>query len=415
MKKQILFMMFLSLALIFAGVNKSFGQNDDALTTVPSCITPVTHTCFGAADALHPSVGVPYTYTITSTDYLNSGNETVHWFVVNNADLGANGIVAADQDTSHLHALIDKADGNGYLLSADGAYNDVEQTSDAVTLSWNYFDGQTEVVLLVAYVEDAINCTNNIEVYRIFPEFNFTLDVAGIDQDAGTTHMPTDDPANECVSPIFSASYAPGAADPASPGDGTVTVDYGQNYVYFMVNAANFTGAWHPIFDFAYDGAGTIQQAHWTYPNAATTAGTWNEIDISGGLTDVTSVAKIIGGGGAAAADGTAANVASDLTAVGTAGECIIVRVLVDHGTDAENVVLRTVTLTVDGIMYDPSAASGSEYANTGYADVGADTTGDGVCDAVDNDDSVGVQITPRPDINESDPTPFEQKTGEDQ
>lgn len=407
-------------AMIFAGTNDVSAQNDTELAsgTTPTCITPTTLTCFGTATSLHPAVGVEYTYTITSTDYATSGTEKVHWFVIDNADMAtAGGIIATAADMSHLATLIDPANGTESLLTADAAYN-VEvtaatpNTSDEVKLSWSYFDGQSQVILLVAYVYDAANCTDNIEVFRIFPEFSFTLDVAAIDQDLSTTVAPgAATPADECVSPIESASYAPGAGTPADNGDGTLTIDYGQNYVYFMVNAANFVGAWDPLFDFAYDGTGTITEAAWIYPNAAESAGaTWNAIDVSGGLTDVTSATKIIGGGGAVAADGSAANTAAALTPVGAAGECIIVRVLVDHGTGAENIVSRTVTMTVDGTMYD---ATDGDYENTALADYGEDTGSDGVCDQVANDDVITFVLTPRPDVNEDDPTPFEQKTGE--
>ena len=44
----------------------------------------------------------------------------------------------------------------------------------------------------------------------------------------------------ECVSPVESATYA--------IGDVGLTVDYGENYVFFGVNAANFTGSWASNF-----------------------------------------------------------------------------------------------------------------------------------------------------------------------
>ena len=100
MKKQILILTFF-VAAILAGMS-SFAQSDDALTAVPTCITPTTLTCFGTADALHPAVGVPYTYTINSTVGGVETNEKVHWFVVDNADLAATGIINSIADMTHL-------------------------------------------------------------------------------------------------------------------------------------------------------------------------------------------------------------------------------------------------------------------------------------------------------------------------
>ncbi|WP_319230938.1 hypothetical protein [Draconibacterium orientale] len=432
MKKQILFLT-LFVATILGGMN-AYGQDptveyDDALTTVPGCITPTTLTCFGTASALTPVAGREYTYTITSEDTDAANNtEKVHWFVVDNADLATTGIIngtGTAPDMSHLTALIDPADGSEWLVSAEtGVYNiPVTETSpntaDEISLTWNYFDGQNNVILLVAYVYDAVNCTNNIEVYRIFPQIQFTLDIAAIDQDEGTVNGPDDVVADECVSPIESASYAVGAADPASPGEGLLTVDYGENYAYFMVNAANFTGAWNPLFDFTYTGVGSIVSADWAYPAAAdnNAATAWNAINFPTGadghtITDATSTPIIAGGGDT---DGAAINTVAALDTVGVLGECIVVRVRIDHGTSAENTVLRTLTVTVDGTMYDPTATDPADaYANTSLEDFGPNASGTGTaCEQVDNDDVISFNITPRPNIITTDPTPFEQNTGD--
>lgn len=406
MKKQIL-ILILFVAAIVAGTSNSYGQlptvptYDNALSvSLDSCLSPTILSCWDSVSALHPAPGVEYTYSITSDDYAGSGSETVHWFVIENSDLGTIN-PSADISTLSTNGVIDPADGSEYLLTASGSYDVPTQTSDSVTLSWNYFDGTTNIVLLVAYVEDAVNCTNNMEVYRIMPEFNFTLDIAAIDQDDNTFYRDTAAPAEECVSPIESAYYTPGA----DVGDGTLTVDYGENYVYFIVNAANFVGGWQPTFSFDYDGTGgqaVITDAAWTYygSETSTTASDWNPITVSSGA----SSAPVIAGGASASIN--------DLNSVNAGGECIIVRAHLDYGTDYENVDLTRVTVTVDGIMYD---AANDNYTNNALADYGPDTNSDGTCDQVTGDDISYYNITPRPDVNELDPTPFEQKTGEDQ
>ena len=418
MKKQILILTFF-VAAILAG-NNAFGQYDVALAAaLDSCLVPTPLDC-DSAWALQPAPGEEYTYTISSTDYENSGNELVHWFVIDYNDLlaesPADSIVNTINDISHLTSknFIDLGDGNGdfILTSETGVYNSAfgvgSNTQDSVTISWKYFDGQANVVLLVAYVRDSINCTDNMEVYRIIPEPAFTLDIAAIDQTDYSFHSDTTAPAEECVSPIESAVYQP-AGIGAQPGDGTLTVDYGENWLYFIVNAANFVDSWDPTFDFDYDGLGTITSAAWTYPlaSANTTAGAWHNIDLASGATDFVS-----GGGGTAA--GVANNVLGAGDAVGAEGECIIVRVQVDHGIADENLITRRLTVRVNGIMYDPSTTGATSdddwFTNNNLADFGPDGDGDNVCDQILFDDYQYFDITPRPEVIEVDPTPFEIK-----
>ena len=256
-------------------------------------------------------------------------------------------------------------------------------------------------------MEDEAGCTDNIEVYRIIPEPAFTLDIAAYDQDADVYVRDTAAPADECVSPIESAYYT--AVANADPGDGTLTVDYGENWVYFVVNAANYVDSWLPLFDFAYDGTGGtgILTADWTYYTGENSASGWNSIDIASGVTNY-----VVGGGG----DETGPTYAQgDGTAVGATGECIVVRVRIDHG-NAENALSPVrLTVRVNGTMYDPEAADASAYyTNTTLEDFGPDGDGDGACDQVDFDDVSNFELTPRPDINEVDPTPFENKDGRD-
>ncbi len=405
MKKQFLFLI-LFVAAIVAGTTRTEAQTLSDL--LDSCIVPTPLDC-DSASALRPAPGESYTYTISSDDYAGSGAELVHWFVIDYNDLTAasDSIVNSIGDVSHLSGYIDPGDGLGeFLLTSDAAYNvdfATGQTSDVVTLSWQYFDGQANVVLLVAYVEDAVNCTNNMEVFRIIPEPSFTLDIAAYDEDLDIYARDTANAADECVSPIESAWYVPGT-NPADPGDGTLNVDYGENWVYFVVNAANFVDSWMPTFQFAYDGPGGtgILSADWTYYSGETSATGWNSIDIGTGVTNY-----VVGGGGGAAGP---TNAQGDGISVGAAGECIVVRVGIDHGQTDEGLVTRRLTVSVNGIMYDPAATTGTEYDNTTLADFGPDQDAVPGCDQVDFDDTSVFDITPRPEVTEVDPTPFEQK-----
>lgn len=408
MKKQFL-ILILFVAAIVAGTSSAKAQTLSAL--LDSCIIPTPLDC-DSASALRPAPGESYTYTISSDDYAGSGAELVHWFVIDYNDLTANSdsIINSVGDVTHLSTYIDAGDGTDeFLLTSGSSYNidfgaSTPNTSDSVTLSWQYFDGQANVVLLVAYVEDAVNCTNNMEVYRIIPEPAFTLDIAAYDEDLDIYARDTANPADECASPIESAWYVP-AADPASPGQGTLNVDYGENWVYFVVNAANFVDSWMPTFQFNYDGLGgnAILSADWTYYTGETSATGWNSIDVTTGVTTY-----VVGGGG----DETGpTNAQGDGISVGAAGECIVVRVGIDHGQTDENLVTRRLTVSVNGTMYDPAATTaGTEYDNATLDDFGPDQDATPGCDQVDFDDTSVFDITPRPEVQPVDPTPFEQK-----
>ena len=364
MKKQIL-ILILFVAAIVAGTTNAFAQNvtqvePDYLEQAATFCTPAVALDCGTGDQLTPMPGVVYTYEISS-----SSVGTVHWFVTDDPDILLTGSLTGNN--------IDPGDGNGnYLLTADVGvtYNNTANGSVTIDLSWKSFDGAANEVLLVAYAEDAATCTNNIEVYRIIPQYAFTLDIAGI-LDDGTSG------AAECVSPIVSAQY-----------DGTnLNVDYGTNYVYFSVNAANWQTSWETDLAATTDGGSAISSIEWQYPDLATTGGAWNA-----------SGTEVLASHYASGADGFIDDV----------GECIIVRVQVDHLVATENIADETITLTVNGEMINAQTAS---YDGT-YPDLDEGGAGNACLNNVD--DTADYVITPRPDVNEVDPTPFENKVPRD-
>ncbi len=351
-----------TLALIFAGINKSYGQNNEPayLDVAPTYCVPAVPLDCGAGNALTPAPGVSYDYTITS-----SSVGTVHWFVTDDPN------VMTAQST--LTGTIDPGNGSGaYILTSDAVYNNAANTAVTISLSWKSFDGAANQVLLVAYAIDAAGCTDNIEVYRIIPEYSFTLDIAGI-LDDGTAG------ATECVSPVQSATY-----------DGTnLNVEYGENYVFYTVNAANWQTSWQTDLKASTDGGSALGAVEWAYPDEASGAGSvWN--------ADGTSV---LASHYASGADGFIDNV----------GECIIVRVPVDHGVVTENITDETINLVVNGEMVNPE---GGAYDGT-YPDLDEGGTGN-ACVVDQTTDNMDYVITPRPDVNDVDPQPFENKVPRD-
>ena len=416
MKKQFL-ILILFVAAIVAGTSNAFGQ----YLTVPDldangnieCIkaTPIL-SCTGV-DELHPVQGVEYTYTVATT---TSPGDYVRWFVVNNKDLKDPAVGTPAQTDSLINSIgqvlaagsdyIDPADGSGdYILSlgaTNNTYDDITSTDNSIKITWKFFDGhRPEEVLLVAYVEAADHCTDNIAVYRIIPKPSFTLDIAVLNDNGDSIAGPLDPLVGECVSNIESATYQ--SIDDISP-NGTLTVDYGENWAFFVVNAANFIDSWKPRFQISYAGARDSMMAQWTYANAATNTANsaWHSIDIGAG----TSPDDVIAGGGNT--DGTPINAAGDMEVSAAIGECIVIRVRIDYGTVAEHDnAASLLSVAVDGTMYDPS--DGSYTIDNGFDDLHYGDCGD---DGFTND-VVTYEITPRPEAEAGTPTP-ESKTGDE-
>ncbi len=425
MKKQILFLTFF-IAAILAGMN-SYGQVLPYIiepTAAPTCIPPSA--LLGCtADQLHPVQAADYTYTVTTT----AATDVVRWFVVDNTAMELAGDALIDATLGILAAgngAIDDASGNDpYILSHvtaatvtyDGA-GAAASTNASITLQWKYFDGVNNEILLVAYVETAPDCTNNIAVMRIIPQPAFTIDVVSVLEDGSNPAGPTDTPNEECVSPIESASYTSAVATTPDQTNEVLTVDYGENWVFFVVNGANYFDSWTPEIQLTYvDGSGgsgatpTTYEASWAYIGDATsdTPANWHAFaggDLAGGSW--TSAAPVIAGG-SAATDGTTTNV-GDGNVPDAAGECIVVRVRLDWGTDIEHDQdPATLTFAANGIAYDgtdfTNRAQFEDLKNNGI--VGTDCLADGF-----DNDVVNYFITPRPQVEEGVPQ-HELKTGQ--
>lgn len=350
----------LLLALFFFSSNSSFGQTgvlnpeNDYLDGAPVCPAAIDLSC-ATGTAVAPVPGVVYPYTITA-----SSSSIIYWFVTD-----APNIMTGPQ----AFPAIDPGDGSGnYILTSDAAYGNgigAGSTNTAtVNISWKPFDGNANQVVLVAYAVDAAGCTDNIEVYRIIPTYSFTLDLAGL-LDAGTLGD------TECVGNIMGANY-----------DGTnLTVTYDDNYVFFVVTAANWQDSWETNLVAVTDNANsTLGAPEWTYPGNATTGGVWNAAGTPVLATQYTNVNGFVD------------------------EACIIVRVPVTHGTATENIALETINLTVNGDMINPETGL---YDGT-YPDLDEGGVGN-PCISDLTTDNVDYLITPRPTITAVTPA-FEPK-----
>lgn len=360
MKKQFLFLVLFVLA-VFAGINKSFAQD---LNYIPAtACAPVTTLPCATDDPLHPLPGKSYTYNATVNPAIAAGGY-VQWYVYNATTVGT---IITGGDMSAALTAAEKNDGSSkFLLLADATkYNLTTNTSGSIDVQWQSFDGTANQILLVAYVKGNGGCSDNIEVFRIQPNFAFTLDIAGL---MPTGALPTSGNAVECLSPVQSAVY----------NSTNLTMDYGENYVFFTVTAANFVHSWQPTFSI--DATATtniatpvaVSDITWAYPTEAikTTGGTWNA-----------ATAPVL------------AQAASK--AVGATGECIIVRVHLDHGNVENDAATtpRTVTIGVDGVMYNVPT---TDYSNNALKDL--DPVATAPCTNTVTDKAT-YDLTARPEI----------------
>ena len=357
MKKQIIILAIFVLAF-FASTTVSFAQD---INYIPAtACAPITLLPCATSDALHPIPGTTYTYSVTVNPGVTTGD--VKWFVYNAT---ANGTLITG---GSIAAAVTAAEANGgasqFLLAADIAKYNVANTSGSITASWQSFDGTANQILLVAYVQGEGGCSDNIEVFRIEPIFAFTLDIAGL-MPNGT--VPAGN-ANECVSPVQSAIY-----------NGTaLAMDYGDNYVFYTVTAANFVHSWLPAFSIVANNTQSplaLGDITWAYPaqailNAAGAAtGTWNA------ATDPV-LAQAAGG------------------AVGAGGECIVVRVHIDHGNNENDAAAaRNVIIGVDGKMYNVPTTN---YANANLTDLDPNATAP--CTNTVTDQAT-YDLNPRPEV----------------
>lgn len=227
---------------------------------------------------------------------------------------------------------------------------------------------------------DADGCTNdNLKVYKIQPKIAFTLDIANLASNGALQGASF----GTCFSDIVGARY-----DPAFGTDGGVIYDYGINYLFFSVNAANYTDSWRPSIKV--EGTDAIQDVsvHWAYPANATSAAAagWNEMPLDGD-------------GNYTSTNPVEAQDASN--AVGSDGECIIVRVTIEHN-HFEGIDDLPITVSVDGkTRLDLPLAD--QIADVHY------TGGDNICGEPDDFDYdiVTHTLQQRPEmIDETDPDP---------
>ena len=343
MKKQLLLIAFFLLGLSYVTLAQ---------------LNPRPVNCL-EADALHPIPGTPYEYEITIPDPVGGAWTELHynWFVTQDPDY----FIQAGQLTTD----IEPGDGTSPLFNweSGSAYNVLYNgsgTLDAITLTWKAFAYDPDVPVFVGILVtggDGSCSPNNLKVFRIEPLHAFTLDIDNLEVNADYTglvnHTPGDsitganygDNLDVCISDIVGAVF-----DPTNPlnSDGSIDYDYGQDTLFFEVVAANWYEAWELSvqIDGLITDSAQIATIAWAYDVRSSSNGynfwnswTWNSFpaDFTANTTPQSNATLIVP--------------QNSTGAVNSGGESIILRVIVDHGTQWDGVYDNPITIGVNGVM----------------------------------------------------------------
>lgn len=390
MKKQILFLAMFTVAMIFAGTNKVFGQ-PGALIPSSSTVPPLL--CADPSDPgfvpqpLHPFAGVPYTYSLSDAAAETPALNYTWWVTKDPGFIPSVGTNNIANMLTTPDILAPSANYGVTTPKATAGSNQVTLTWSADILSATEYQGDATgwatatsaaptPTFVVGYVEgDA--CADNIQVYEIAPLPNFVIDILPIDPTDNTTPLSWDDAANTaetCVDEVQSASYNSGTKE--------IDIDYGTNTIYYEVAAANYVKNWTPTFQIT-SGLATTQTATISIYNTladATGSGTalWTSaaIDATGMNADITT--------GTALSAGTPADA--------TTGVSVWVKVVIDNNTE-ESLTSSPFVLAVDAIDNDAAGIWDMEDG-----DCGTDPTGI----TPDQVDRATITITPRPQLDDA-------------
>ena len=142
--------------------------------------------------------------------------------------------------------------------------------SEAILANTTYQTNPTFVVGYYASSGVGADCADNIKIYELDPVNAFVVDIKNIDP-ATNAILAYGADATQCVDNVQAASYVSNA----------ILYDYGVNYLYYELIAANFSEYWIPTFTVTGLNAVQVVTYEYTYANPSTwgtTAPTWTAL-----------------------------------------------------------------------------------------------------------------------------------------
>jgi len=324
MKKQILFLSFLVLAVL-ASVTNSWAQPYATLGAAPRGVS-----C--EDDELHPIAGKLYTYEVATNPA--TGNQITWWATQDPTFVTTDGSGTRTYNTASALTVA-----SGDLIQAGTNYAAATADAKSVTITWSdailsntdYQGDPTAVGAKPTFIAAYVNgvCSDNLKVFEINPIEAFTVDIRNFDNDDLTTPLDYDTEDDQCIDKVSSATYSVASHE--------MEYEYGWNTFYYEVIAANFSNYYTPVFSL--DGLGDTQTAtiQWTISKPADFAtATWYTFDQA--ETDISAHQKVY---------------VESSTNTST-GVSIYVRVVVTNNQFENNVTANPsgidITLAVDGV-----------------------------------------------------------------
>lgn len=305
------------MAIFAISLSNTYGQ---VTCPVPRIVDPI---CL-PNDALHPIAGQPYNYTVVVPT--PPGTKAYTWFVTQDPAFITAGVLTPNRETVP-----------GLHIAATGVgYNDPATGQPTLSITWkNFVPDPLLPVFVVINVQNTASTpdlcvSQNTKVFKIMPINAFTLDIANVNL-AGVVSA-YESPIDRCIHDIVSATYVD-----ATPGPEGVSYDFGVDYLYYVVTAANFSVSWRPSIMLAgVDAQETILAVEWTRPTDFAFA-TPNAMPLAAGVYTATNPVTVLDPSGT----------------VGPAGECILIRVTIDHTVPPliyQGLADEIITTAVDGV-----------------------------------------------------------------
>lgn len=217
-----------------------------------------------------PIAGKLYTYEVSADP---AGGSFLFWATKNT------NFISTDEDGITTNNLDTKLNSpttapNGSDLLATSANYAVSNNATSVSITWSdaVLNGTTATsptFVAAHYTALNDNCADNFKAWQINPIYAFTVDIRNMHNESFTP-LTYDEPTDQCLDLVRGASF-----------NGTsMEYDYGTQYLYFEVVAANFTDSWTPSFALTGLHAAQTSTIQWTAQNPVTdpwTAATvWN-------------------------------------------------------------------------------------------------------------------------------------------
>ncbi|MHC1775251.1 MAG: hypothetical protein AB9834_07505 [Lentimicrobium sp.] len=309
MKKQLLFVLLLAL---LAGTSQVFAQAIGGSAPQPiSC----------AGTAANPIAGVPYDYSALIDPALGSA----YWYATNATTFMTAGVRPAGIELPVAGTVVAAA--TNYM---DNTTGDASPTTTNITWTSDGLAANTPptatdpptLFVVVEYTAPTTECANNLKVYPIRPINAFVVDIMNMTPGGTQTPSGYGTVEAQCFPGVQSAVWQPAPAP-----NGGILYDFGINYLYYEVIAANFTESYTPEFQITNLQAGQTVDIDWGY-----TIGTYT-----------TNVATGVGNGVHASPD-----VLTNATNT-SAGVSIYVRVTI-HNANFEGLAQLPITLAVDAL-----------------------------------------------------------------